>query len=167
MRLTANDPGAFLAAVQPHPLYKPKPSSLTILSTPRPRNASGFVCRLILRTSSGRRTISPIPIKLQEICQSLQNQSITKLTFLHMSASSPFQSLVQMCYRIPCRDSLQDSLEQMAVHHTCTLAAEPTTVSIGAIIQQHCSHKPYIQQRILDQGTKRRTFAQPVQLPCP
>jgi hypothetical protein len=126
MRLTANDPGAFLAAVQPHPLYKPKPSSLTILSTPRPRNASGFVCRLILRTSSGRRTISPIPIKLQEICQSLQNQSITKLTFLHMSASSPFRSLGQMCYQIPSRDFSQGNLERMVVHHTCTLAAKPT-----------------------------------------
>lgn len=62
---TANDPGAFRAAVQPQPLYNPKPSSLTIFTMPRPRNASGFVCRLIFRTSSGRRTISPIPIMLK------------------------------------------------------------------------------------------------------
>ena len=64
---TANEPGAFLAAVQPHPLYKPKPSSATIRKTPRPRKASGFVWRLILRTSRGRRTISPIPIKLTHV----------------------------------------------------------------------------------------------------
>jgi hypothetical protein len=63
--LTANDPGAFLAAVQPQPLYNPNPSSLTIRTTPRPRKASGFVCRLILSTSRGRRTISPMPIKLE------------------------------------------------------------------------------------------------------
>lgn len=62
---TANDPGAFLAAVQPAPRYRPMPSSATILNTPRPRNASGFVCRLILRTSRGKRTISPIPMMLQ------------------------------------------------------------------------------------------------------
>jgi len=61
---TAKDPGAFLAAVQPQPLYSPNPSSRTILTTPRPRKASGFVWRLILRTSRGRRIISPIPITL-------------------------------------------------------------------------------------------------------
>lgn len=62
---TANDPGAFLAAVQPAPLYNPMPSSATIRNTPRPRNASGFVCRLILRTSRGNKTISPTPIILE------------------------------------------------------------------------------------------------------
>jgi hypothetical protein len=65
--LTAKDPGAFLAAVQPQPLYNPNPSSLTILTTPRPRNASGFVCLLILRTSRGSRTISPIPMILDQL----------------------------------------------------------------------------------------------------
>ena len=74
--LTAKDPGAFLAAVHPHPLYRPKPSSRTILTTPRPRNASGFVCLLILRTSRGRRMISPIPIMLQSIYQPLCPLSI-------------------------------------------------------------------------------------------
>lgn len=64
--LTAKDPGAFLAAVHCHPLYRPKPSSFTILTTPRPRNASGFVCLLIFKTSRGRRTISPIPITLNQ-----------------------------------------------------------------------------------------------------
>ncbi len=54
------------AAVQPQPRYRPKPSSRTILRTPRPRNASGLVWRLILSTSRGRRTISPIPIRLEE-----------------------------------------------------------------------------------------------------
>ena len=62
--LTANDPGAFRAAVQLAPLYKPIPSSLTILTTPRPLKASGFVWRLIFKTSRGKRTISPMPIKL-------------------------------------------------------------------------------------------------------
>lgn len=61
--LTANEPGALRAAVQPQPRYNPKPSSLTILRTPRPLKASGFVWRLILRTSRGSRTISPIPIR--------------------------------------------------------------------------------------------------------
>lgn len=65
VKLTANDPGAFLAAVHPAPLYKPIPSSRTIATTPRPRNAAGFVWRLILRTSRGRSTISPIPITLE------------------------------------------------------------------------------------------------------
>jgi hypothetical protein len=65
--LTANEPGAFLAAVHPHPLYSANPSSATILKTPRPLNASGFVCRLIFSTSSGRSTISPIPIKLMQV----------------------------------------------------------------------------------------------------
>ncbi len=64
---TAKEPGAFRAAVHPHPLYKPNPSSAMILKIPRPRNASGFVWRLILRTSSGNRTISPIPIRLHNV----------------------------------------------------------------------------------------------------
>lgn len=61
---TANDPGALRAAVQPAPRYSPMPSSEMILNRPRPRKASGFVWRLIFKTSRGRRTISPIPIKL-------------------------------------------------------------------------------------------------------
>lgn len=61
---TAKDPGAFLAAVQPAPLYNPIPSSATILNTPRPLNDSGLVCRLILRTSRGNKTISPTPMML-------------------------------------------------------------------------------------------------------
>lgn len=67
---TANDPGAFLAAVQPQPLYRPNPSSLMIFRMPRPRKASGFVCRLILRTSRGNRMISPMPMRLANpLCQ--------------------------------------------------------------------------------------------------
>lgn len=66
-RHTAKEPGAFLAAVQPQPRYNPKPSSPIILRTPRPRKASGLVWRLILRTSRGSRTISPIPIKLSKL----------------------------------------------------------------------------------------------------
>lgn len=58
---TANEPGALRAAVHPAPRYKPIPSSEMILKRPRPRKASGLVWRLILRTSSGKRTISPIP----------------------------------------------------------------------------------------------------------
>lgn len=41
--LTAKLPGAFRAAVQPHPRYSAKPSSAMMRNTPRPRNASGFV----------------------------------------------------------------------------------------------------------------------------
>lgn len=63
-RRTAKDPGAFLAAVHPAPRYSPIPSSATILKTPRPLNASGFVCRLIFRTSKGSRIISPMPMIL-------------------------------------------------------------------------------------------------------
>lgn len=58
---TANEPGALRAAVHPAPRYKPIPSSEMILNSPRPRKASGLVWRLILRTSRGKRTISPIP----------------------------------------------------------------------------------------------------------
>lgn len=65
--LTAKEPGAFRAAVHPQPRYRPKPSSATILRTPRPRKASGLVWRLILRTSRGSRTISPIPIRLSQV----------------------------------------------------------------------------------------------------
>jgi hypothetical protein len=65
--LTAKEPGAFLAAVQPQPRYNPNPSSATILKTPLPRNASGFVCRLIFNTSRGSNTISPIPIRLNGV----------------------------------------------------------------------------------------------------
>jgi hypothetical protein len=61
---TAKDPGALRAAVHPQPRYKPKPSSAIILATPLPRKASGFVCRLIFKTSKGSITISPMPIKL-------------------------------------------------------------------------------------------------------
>lgn len=87
---TANEPGAFLAAVQEAPLYKPNPSSLTICKKPRFLKASGLVlikqiwdgqyknsrrveeerkkvethCRLILSTSRGSKTISPIPVNL-------------------------------------------------------------------------------------------------------
>ena len=64
---TANEPGAFLAAVQPAPRYKPMPSSATILKTPRPLKVSGFVCRLIFSTSRGKRTISPIPMMLPAV----------------------------------------------------------------------------------------------------
>lgn len=74
--LTAKDPGAFLAAVHCHPLYRPKPSSFTILTTPRPRNASGFVCLLIFKTSRGSRIISPIPITLNQVCKPLHSQHI-------------------------------------------------------------------------------------------
>lgn len=42
--------------VHPQPRYRFKPSSRNIRTTPRPRNASGFTCLLILRTSNGRRT---------------------------------------------------------------------------------------------------------------
>lgn len=42
-QLTAKEPGALRAAVQPQPRYRPKPSSRTILRTPRPLKASGFV----------------------------------------------------------------------------------------------------------------------------
>ncbi|KAH3673845.1 hypothetical protein OGATHE_001825 [Ogataea polymorpha] len=59
----ANEPGAFLAAVHPHPLYKPSPSSCKILKKPLPLKASGFVCLLIFSTSRGSRIISPIPIR--------------------------------------------------------------------------------------------------------
>lgn len=58
---TAKEPGALRAAVHPAPRYKPIPSSEMILNSPRPRKASGLVWRLILRTSRGKRTISPIP----------------------------------------------------------------------------------------------------------
>lgn len=61
---TAKEPGALRAAVHDAPRYRPIPSSEMILNSPRPRNASGFVWRLILSTSSGSRMISPIPIKL-------------------------------------------------------------------------------------------------------
>lgn len=64
---TANDPGKFRAIVHPQPLYSAKPSSATILRTPRPLKASGLVCRLILRTSKGSRTTSPTPIRLHRI----------------------------------------------------------------------------------------------------
>lgn len=40
------------------------PSSEIILNIPRPLNASGLVCLLILRTSRGSKTTSPRPIKL-------------------------------------------------------------------------------------------------------
>ena len=66
-QLTAKEPGALRAAVQPQPRYRPKPSSRTILRTPRPLKASGFVWRLIFRTSRGRRTISPIPTRLYHV----------------------------------------------------------------------------------------------------
>ena len=65
MGIIAKLPGALRAAVHSQPRYNANPSSAMILKSPRPRNASGFVCRLILRTSKGRRKISPIPIKLQ------------------------------------------------------------------------------------------------------
>lgn len=45
-------PGALRAAVQPHPRYRPKPSSSTMRKTPRPLKASGFVCLLIFKTST-------------------------------------------------------------------------------------------------------------------
>jgi hypothetical protein len=41
--LTAKDPGAFRAAVHPHPRYSAKPSSDTIFKKLLDRNASGFV----------------------------------------------------------------------------------------------------------------------------
>src|SRR5258706_2395392 len=53
---TAKLPGAFRAIVQPHPRYSDVPSSETIRRSPRPRKASGFTWRLILSTSSGRRS---------------------------------------------------------------------------------------------------------------
>lgn len=73
---TANEPGALRAAVHPAPRYKPIPSSEMILNRPRPRKASGLVWRLILRTSRGRRTISPIPTILLQSAPI--NQSIDK-----------------------------------------------------------------------------------------
>lgn len=45
--LTANEPGALRAAVHEAPRYKPKPSSRTIWTKPRERNASGLVLRAI------------------------------------------------------------------------------------------------------------------------
>lgn len=66
-RHTAKDPGAFLAAVHPAPRYRPMPSSATMRKTPRPRKASGFVCRLIFKTSRGSRMISPMPIRLPAV----------------------------------------------------------------------------------------------------
>ena len=54
---TANEPGAFRAIVQPQPRYKAARSSVIIRNTPRPRNASGLTCILILRTSRGSRTL--------------------------------------------------------------------------------------------------------------
>ena len=72
---TANDPGAFLAAVHPAPRYSPIPSSATILKTPRPLNASGFVCRLIFKTSRGNRMISPMPIILAYQVSSTRDDS--------------------------------------------------------------------------------------------
>jgi hypothetical protein len=64
VKLTAKLPGAFLAIVHPHPLYKlPTPSSVTNLTNPRPLIASGFVCILIFNTSNGSNTTSPKPVK--------------------------------------------------------------------------------------------------------
>lgn len=40
---TAKEPGAFRAAVQLAPRYRPIPSSEIILKRPRPRKDSGFV----------------------------------------------------------------------------------------------------------------------------
>lgn len=111
---TAKLPGAFRAAVQPQPRYSAKPSSATMRKTPRPRKASGFVliglecqivwkwvaavllidayCRLIFKTSRGRRTISPTPIKLVENVQSISfisdcRESSVMLTFRPWHAS--------------------------------------------------------------------------------
>ena len=128
-RQTAKDPGAFLAAVQPHPLYNPKPSSRTILTTPRPRNASGFVCRLILRTSRGSRTISPIPITLEPKSVNVPLTPRSVPTFLPTNASSPSQSLVRKLYQIQCRGFSQGNLGRMVVHHIYTLVVKPASIS--------------------------------------
>jgi hypothetical protein len=60
----AKEPGAFLAAVQPAPLYMPNPSCLKKTITPRPYSCSGEVCAFTFSASKGKRKISPIPIKL-------------------------------------------------------------------------------------------------------
>mmetsp|Transcript_32110 Transcript_32110/g.49655 ORF Transcript_32110/g.49655 Transcript_32110/m.49655 type:complete len:203 (+) Transcript_32110:70-678(+) len=62
----ANDPGAFLAAVQPAPRYRLNPSFAKISNTPRPRSCSGAVCAFTFSASSGNRNTSPTPIMLPD-----------------------------------------------------------------------------------------------------
>jgi hypothetical protein len=124
---TAKEPGAFLAAVQPHPRYSPKPSSLTILKTPRPRKASGFVCLLIFRTSRGRRTISPIPMILEtKKVSRYQNYSPSKLTFQQRRTSLPSRSSLRRSARMCHRGSSPGSHGRKAVHRTCISVAGPS-----------------------------------------
>lgn len=124
---TAKEPGAFLAAVHPQPRYRPKPSSPIILNRPRPLKASGFVCRLILSTSRGSRTISPIPIKLCR-CQlpSLQPPPCECAhTCQPWSARLPCPSSFQRPTRSPCRSARRGSRAQWADRRTCISAGGP------------------------------------------
>lgn len=70
---TAKEPGALRAAVQDAPRYRPIPSSRTICTKPRDRNASGLVLRnrqIVSLSAIGVGPFSPrdvLPLDLEDV----------------------------------------------------------------------------------------------------